>query len=135
MQDHSKSAATTMLYGIDKRYLNGKSYLDGTDLGIAYDMIRQGEVASDIRAVPIRLMWAKMHDADPNLKPLGDRWHMSGYLNEATGTYMCTLLLGQCPVGDEPMDKNSNEWKRWLGRKIGCETAMRMAHLVLSGQR
>ena len=33
MQDHSRTAAESMLYGIDKR---GN---DGTDLGIAWDMI------------------------------------------------------------------------------------------------
>lgn len=132
MQDHSKTAAETMLYGIDKRYRDGRRYEDGTDLGIAYDMIRQGEVASDIRAVPIRLMWAKLRDANPKLKPLRDRWHMSRYLDEATGTFMYTLLSGRRPVGDEPSPKGNDAWNRWLGRKIGYETAMRMAHLGLA---
>jgi len=130
MQEHSKTAAETMLYGIDKRYLNGSRYDDGTDLGIAYDMIRQGEVASDIRAVPVRLMWAKLHEANPKLNPLRDRWHMSRYLDEATGTFMCTLLFGRCPVGGEPKSRGSDAWNRWLGRRIGYETAVRMAHLA-----
>jgi hypothetical protein len=130
MQDHGKTAAETMLYGIDKRYMGGKRYDDGTDLGIAYDMIRQGEVASDIRAVPIRLMWAKLHDANPKLKPMRDSWHMSRYLDEATGTFMYTLLSGRRPVGAQPSAKGGEAWNRWLGQKIGYETAYRMAHLV-----
>ena len=36
-----------MPYGIDKRY----GYEDGTDLGIAYDMIRQDELALGARAI------------------------------------------------------------------------------------
>ena len=131
MQDHGKTAAETLLYGIDKRYISSRRYDDGTDLGIAYDMIRQGEVASDIRAVPIRLMWAKLHDANAKLKPLRDKWHMSRYLDEATGTFMYTLLSGNCPVDTEPETKNTDALNRWLGRKIGYETAVRMAHLQL----
>ena len=34
------AAAQTMPYGIDKYYLLGITYEDGTDLGIAYNMIR-----------------------------------------------------------------------------------------------
>ncbi|MDP6544330.1 MAG: hypothetical protein QGH60_10085 [Phycisphaerae bacterium] len=130
MQDHGKTAAETMLYGIDKRYVGSRRYDDGTDLGIAYDMIRQGEVASDIRAVPIRLMWAKLHDANAKLKPLRDRWHMSRYLDEATGAFMYTLLSGRRPVVAEPSTKGSDAWNRWLGQKIGYETAWRMSHLT-----
>ena len=129
MQEHSKTAAETMLYGIDKRYISARRYDDGTDLGVAYDMIRQGEVASDIRAVPIRLMWAKLHDANPKLKPLRDRWHMSRCLDEATGTFMYTLLSGKRPVSNEPPEKGTDAHNRWLGQKIGYETAIRMAHL------
>ena len=127
MQDQSKTAATTMLYGIDKRF-DGRRYDDGTDLGIAYDMIRQGEVPNDIRCVPIRLMWAKMRDAAPKLRPVGDGWHMSGYLHEATAAYMVTLLTGRSPVGAAPR-KGTSAWYAWLGRKVGHETAMRMGRL------
>jgi len=130
MQEQSKTAAETMLYGIDKRLLDGRRYDDGTDLGIAYDMIRQGEVPKDIRCVPIRLMWAKLHDADPEMKPLRDRWHMSRYLDEASGTFMYTLLSGRCPVGKEPPKDSDDARRRWLGRKIGYETAWRMSHLT-----
>ncbi len=131
MQEQSKSADTSMLYGIDKRYFNGRSYDDGTDLGIAYDMIRDNEVQHDVRAVPIRLLWAKLHDAKPDLKPLRDRWHMSRFLDSATGTFMLTLLTEDNPVGDEPADKDSDEWNHWMGRKIGYETAIRMGKLSI----
>lgn len=129
MQEQTASAAESMLYGIDKRYFKGANYDDGTDLGIAYDMIREGEVKHDVRAVPIRLLWAKLKDANPKLTPLRDKWHMSRFLDAASGTYMVTLLTGKNPVGDEPPNKESDEWNLWLGRKTGYETAMRMAHL------
>jgi len=119
MQDNSKTAAETMLYGIDKRYVAGRNYDDGTDLGIAYDMIRQGEVASDIRAVPIRLMWAKLHDANRKLKPLRDKWHMSRSLDEAGATFMYTLLSGRRPAAVSTR----------LAGKIGYETAVILSHL------
>ena len=126
MQDQKGSAATSMLYGIDKRY----GYEDGTDLGIAYDMIREGELEANARAIPMRLMWAKIHDAKPSLTPLRDNWHMSRILDEASGTFMYTLLSGRCPVDEEPADRESGDWDRWLGRKVGYETAWRMAHLT-----
>ena len=129
MQEHSKTAAVTMLYGIDKRYVGARRYDDGTDLGIAYDMIRQGEVASDIRAVPIRLMWAKLHDLNSKSSPLRDKWHMSRNLNEAIGTYMYTLLSGRCPVTARPSAKTPDAALRWGAQKIGYQTAVRMAHL------
>ena len=128
MQDHAKTAATTMLYGIDKRFVKGQ-YEDGTDLGIAHDMIQQGEVAADIRCVPIRLMWAKMQQVDPDLTPFRDKWHMSRELDEASGAFIYTLLSGRCPVGAEPPRENQKSWRAWLGRRIGYETAWRMAHL------
>lgn len=129
MQEQKNTAETSMAYGIDKRYFNARSYDDGTDLGIAYDMIRQGEVEKRVYAVPIRLLLAKLIDADPTIKPLRDRWHMGRELDAATGTYMVTILTGKNPVGKEPA-KDSKEWKLWLGRKIGYETAMRMGRLT-----
>ena len=128
MQESRKSAGTSMLYGIDKRYI-GSRYDDGTDMGIAYDMIRQKEVASDIRCVPIRLMWAKMQHANNKLQPLRDGWHMSQYLDQASGTFMYTLLSGRCPVDKEPARSNAKEWNRWFAQKIGYETAWQMSHL------
>lgn len=135
MQEQKNTAATSMLCGIDKRYFGGRSYDDGTDLGIAYDMIREGEVEKRVYAVPIRLLLAKLMDADPDIGPLRDRWHMSRELDAATGTYMVTILTGKNPVGEEPGDKASKEWKLWLGRKVGHETAMRMGRLSYEPDR
>ncbi len=123
MQDHSKSAAETMLYGIDRR---GD---DGTDLGIAWDMINQNEVEKDVRCVPIRLMFAKLNNINPELKPCGDSWHMSKYLDTASGTFIYTLLSGRCPVDDKPSPENKDAYNHWLGQTIGYETAWRMSHL------
>ena len=126
MQESNKSARTSMRYGIDKRYFNGSNYDDGTDLGIAYDMCRAGEVAQNARAVPLRLMWAKLHELDPSLKPLRDRWHMSHLIEAAAGAYMVTALTGQDTRGPEPTDQASADWKTWQARAIGYETALRM---------
>lgn len=130
MQDHSASAPITMLYGIDKRFFSEGAPEDGTDLGIAWDMIRQKEIPKDIRCIPIRLMWAKLHDLDPEMKPLGDRWHMNRYLDDASATFMYTLLSGRCPIGDMPDKSDTNAWRGWLGQKVGYETAWRMSHLT-----
>lgn len=124
MQDHSKTASETMLLGIDRR----KD--DGTDLGIAWHMIKEDQVKHDVRCVPIRLLWAKMQEQDPDMKPLRDRWHMSNYLDSATGAYMYTLLSGRCPINDNQKDGNDNDKGHWLGQKIGYETAWRMNHLT-----
>ena len=123
MQDHSKTAAETMLLGIDRRRD------DGTDLGIALDMIENNEVPQDIRCIPIRLMWAKLYELDPAMKPLRDRWHMSQYLDSATGAYMYTLLSGRCPIAEKPDEDNADATRHWLGQKVGYETAWRMNHL------
>ncbi len=127
MQEAKGTAAVSMLYGIDKRYFNKRSYDDGTDLGVAYDMCRDKEVEKNIRAVPIRLMWAKIKDVDPALRPLRDNWHMSQFADAASGAFIVTLLTGKDPRGDEPKDKAAQEWKTWKARAIGYETAMRMA--------
>jgi hypothetical protein len=124
-----KGAVVSTPFGIDKRYLNGRQYEDGTDLGVAYDMIRQEEVPKDVRCIPIRLMYSKMHAIDNGITPNSDGWHMSHYTDTACGAFLYTLLSGRCPVGDEPKKDNLNEWRHWLGRKTGYETAWRMSHL------
>ncbi len=121
----------TMLYGMDKRYLYTTTHYDGTDMGTGTKMIRLGEVSLGARTIPIRFMWAQMHDISPALSPYKDNddWHMSPYLNEASGTFMYTLHSGRCPLEDEPSPSGTDAWHNWLGRKVGYETAWRMAHL------
>ncbi len=130
------SAPGTMPYGIDKQYLNDFNgmYDDGTDLGIAHNMIRPGtrrlSLPEDVRTVPIRLMWLKMVEASPGFHPLRDNIHMNRRLDDATAAYMYTLLSGRCPVTPEPANPGSTAWLQWLGNKIGYETAWQMAHLT-----
>jgi len=124
MQDHSKTADQTMRFGLDRR--ND----DGTDLGIAQHMIQARQVKQDVRCVPIRLMAAKLRELDPDIKPLRDRWHMSQYLDSASGAFMYTLLSGRCPINPaKPGEGDDNARRHWLGQKVGYETAWRMNHL------
>ena len=134
---NTSNAPITMPYGIDKHYQNGISYEDGTDLGIAYNMIRPGppitrelSLPEDVRAIPIRLIWLKMREVFPGFNPLGDSTHMNNHLNDATAAFMYTLLSGRCPVVEEPATEGSTAWQQWLGHKIGYETAWQMAHLT-----
>jgi autotransporter-associated beta strand protein len=130
------SAPVTMPFGIDKHYLNGTSYEDGTDIGIAYNMIRPGTREPDwpeaVRAIPIRLMWLKMAEISPGFNPLGDSTHMHPNLNDASAAFMYTLISGRCPVVAEPTPQGSSNpaWMQWLGHKIGYETAWQMSHLT-----
>ena len=132
------NAIRHMQYGIDKQNFDDDpwyTYEDGTDLGIAYNMIRpftrEDSLPADVRCIPIRLMWAKMAAlAAPGLNPLGDNTHMAGHLNNASAAFMLTLLSGRCPITDEPTPQGSGAWNEWLGQKIGYETAWQMAHLT-----
>jgi hypothetical protein len=131
---YMNSAPNTMPYGIDKQYSTLFGYDDGTDLGIAFNMIRPGtrklSLPEDVRAIPIRLMWLKMAQISPGFHPLNDNTHMSDPLNDASAAYIYTLLSGRCPVVPEPENQDSVEWLQWLGHKIGYETAWQMAHLT-----
>jgi len=129
MQDHSGTAEVTMLYGLDKRFFDGKWYEDGTDLGISWDMVRQSEVEKDIRCLPIRLLWAKFNELAPEEKPCRDRWHMSHYLDDATATFLYTLESGRCSIGPKPDQKDEKAHLSWLAQRVGYETAWRMSSL------
>jgi hypothetical protein len=130
---NTNDAPYTMPYGIDKYYY-GDRYEDGTDLGIAYNMIRPNtrelSLPEDVRAIPIRLMWLKMEQASPGFNPLGDNTHMHPNLNDASAAFMYTLLSGRCPVVEEPATQGSAAWMQWLGHKVGYETAWQMSHLT-----
>lgn len=129
------TAPLTMPYGIDKHY-HGSTYEDGTDLGIAYNMVRPNTRETglpeghDVRAIPIRLMHCKMEQQLPGLNPLRDNTHMSNNLDDATAAFMYTLMSGRCPIVEEPTTVGSGAWKQWLGHKIGYESAWRMSHLT-----
>jgi len=131
----ANAAAQTMPYGIDKYYFSGV-YEDGTDLGIAYNMVRPNTRETglpeghDVRAIPIRLLWMKMEQAYPGFQPLLDNTHMARHLNDASVAFIYTLLSGRCPIVDEPTPVGSTAWQQWLGHKIGYETAWQMSHLT-----
>ena len=75
----------------------------------------------DVRCIPIRLMWAKLRDLNPELTPYGDRWHMSKYLDTASGTFIYTLLSGRCPVDDKPTSGNQDALNHWLAQRVGTK--------------
>lgn len=119
MQDHSKTADETMLYGLDKRNWKGSGHEDGTDIGIAWDMVRDSEVEKNIRTLPIRLLWAKFHDLAPDQKPCRDQWHMSNFLDDATATFLYTLQSGRCPIGEKPQVEEGDEYLSWIAQRVG----------------
>lgn len=134
---YNSSASNTMRYGIDKQYYNGTTYNDGTDLGIAYNMVRPGppitrelSLPEDVRAIPIRLLWLKMREVVPTMSPLEDDAHMSVWLNDASVSFLYTLLSGRCGIFEEPPVQGSDDWMEWFGTKVGYETAWQMSHLT-----
>lgn len=130
--DNSQTkGAETMRYGIDKRNVSG-TYDQNTDLGIAYNMLRQGEVepSYDVRAIPMRLLWSKLYHYYSTIPAYDDLWHLSTQVNRAAGGFLFTLNSGRCPIGDEPAPQGSTAWQQWLGLKIGYETAWQMSHMT-----
>ena len=125
MQDHSNHGDTSMLYGLDKRR---DAFENGTDLGVAQKMMRDGELPT-ARALPVRALFARMHELIPEQSAYADGWHMNADLDKATGAFMYTLLTGHCAVDAEPTDTNSPEWRSWMAHKIGYETAWSTMHL------
>jgi hypothetical protein len=125
MQDHSNNGNVSMLYGLDKRVSNTDN---GTDLGVSRFMVREAELPY-ARAIPLRTLFAQMHEASPGISAYGDGWHMSGDLDKAAGAYMFTLLTGHCALDAEPEDQDSGEWRTWAAHKTGYETAWNVMHL------
>ncbi len=124
MQDHGNHGNTSMLYGLDKRF---NEEINGTDLGTALYMVRNSELPN-ARAIPIRTLFAQIKEVIPTQSAYSDNWHMHGNLDKAIGAYMYTLLTGECVLGDEPLNQNSDEWKTWMSQKIGHETAFVLMH-------
>ncbi|OVE73537.1 hypothetical protein BVX94_03490 [bacterium B17] len=133
MQDHAWSANKSMEYGIDWRRLKNdkmNQYDDGTDLGIAVKIQKDDLVKYDVRAIPVRLLVALCRHTKPELKIQFDTWHFAAWADEAVGTFLYTLQSGRCPMSDEPENKDTGDWNKWLGRKIGYETAWQAANLT-----
>lgn len=128
MQDHGNTGDTSMLYGIDYR---NSGVVNDTDLGVAEYMVEQGELPTG-RAVPIRALFAQMHELNPSQSAYRDSWHMHRDLDKAIGAYMYSLLTGECALGEEPADTASAEWSTWAAHRIGCDTAWTFMHLESS---
>lgn len=123
MQDHGNNGDLSMRYGLDRRRYPGEN---GTDLGVARYMIAQGEVP-DARALPIRTLYARMHEVMPEQSAYRDSWHMHRDLDKASGAFLYTLLTGHCALDSEPEDPDA--WRSWASHRIGYETAWAMTHL------
>ena len=119
MQDHGNHGDESMLYGLDVR---DSGVVNDTDLGVARYMIDQSELPH-ARAIPIRTLFAQMKAVTPDQSAYRDSWHMHRDLDKASGAYMHTLLTGDCSLGEEPEDAESEAWRTWMAHKIGCDTA------------
>jgi len=125
MQDNGNHGDTSMLYGLDKRV---DEINNSTDLGTALYMVRNSELPHT-RAIPIRTLYAQLKEAIPSQSAYSDAWHMHGNLDKATAAFMYTLLTGDCVLGVEPTDLNSDAWRAWMANKIGYETAYSLMYL------
>lgn len=121
LQDNAITGHTSMQFGIDQRVNEGDVE---TDLGAALHMVREGELPS-ARNVPIRTIISQMLEEIPGVEiyPPGDDWHLSSDVNKAIGTYMYTILTGECALDGQPEPTDSIEWRTWMSHKIGYLTA------------
>lgn len=127
LQDDASTGHETMLYGIDKR----RNSTDvETDLGTARQMINQSQLPY-ARSVPLRTIIAQMLEEIPDVRiyPLHDPWHLSNDVNKAIGSYMYTMLTGDCTLPSDRICLDSTQWRSWMAHKIGQETAWNVMHL------
>ena len=56
---------------------------------------------------------------------------MSLDFNMALGSYMYTLLTGDCALEGEPepSDPTSSEWRSWMAHKVGYTTAWDLMYM------
>lgn len=100
--------------------------MQAQDNDLANRMINE---APSARNIPIRTLWAQIHQAYPTLRALRDNSgpHLNRDLDEAVGTYMYTIYSGRCPLNPEPaIDAPNRAHLIWTCRKIGYETAWRL---------
>jgi hypothetical protein len=127
LQDNAITGHTSMQYGIDQRV--NETDVE-TDLGVALDMVEQGELPS-ARNVPIRTIISQMIEEIPgvDIYPPGDNWHLSNDVNKAIATYMYTILTGECALDGQPEPTDSTEWRTWMAHKIGYTTAWTVMYM------
>ena len=114
-----------MQYGIDKR---DSGTMNETDIGVARFMVQESELPY-ARAIPIRTLFVQMREVMPDQSAYRDGWHMHRDLDKASAAYMYTLLTGDCVLGEEPEDPESDAWRTWTSHRIGYETAWTVMHL------
>ena len=127
LQDNAITGHTSMQYGIDQRV--NETDVE-TDLGVALDMVEQGELPS-ARNVPLRTIISQMIEEIPGVDifPPNDNWHLSNDVNKAIATYMYTILTGECALEGQPEPVDSTEWRTWMAHKIGYTTAWTMMYM------
>ena len=127
LQDNAITGHTSMQYGIDQRV--NETDVE-TDLGVALDMVEQGELPS-ARNVPLRTIISQMIEEIPGVDifPPNDNWHLSNDVNKAIATYMYTVLTGECALDGQPEPIDSTEWRTWMAHKIGYTTAWTMMYM------
>ena len=125
MQDHGNHGDESMLYGLDKR---DGGVVNDTDLGVASYMTDQGELPYG-RAIPIRTLFAQMHEVNPEQSAYRDSWHMHRDLDKAIAAYMYTMLTNKCALGEEPEDNTTTDWSTWRAHQLGCDTAWTVMYL------
>ena len=125
------SGTDSMVYGMDR-------------VMYSYPMPEQETGAADVDDyfmdlgeffVPVRVLWARIHEAQPQIGFQYDGHHMQSAMKNGIAAIMSTLLTGRCPVGDEPpnpnLDGTDPAWQAWFGRKTGYEIAWQ--HATLNG--
>ena len=125
LQDDKSTGEASMLYGIDKRVTQNDVE---TDLGVALYMVRNSEIPYG-RNVPLRTIIAQMLEEIQGIEIYSDNWHLSNDVNIALGTYMFTVLSGDCALEGDTIPSDSTEWRTWMAHKIGYETAWNVMHL------
>ena len=125
LQDDKSTGEVSMLYGIDKRVTQNDVE---TDLGVALHMVRNSEIPYG-RNVPLRTIIAQMLEEIQGIEIYSDNWHLSNDVNIALGTYMFTVLSGDCALEGDTIPSDSTEWRTWMAHKIGYETAWNVMHL------
>lgn len=131
LQDDASTGFVSMMYGLDKRQNSNDVE---TDLGTARQMINQSQLPY-ARNVPLRTIIAQMLEEIPDVQiyPTGDPWHLSSDVNIAIGTYIYTILTGDCTLPPSPtICEDLTQWRTWMAHKIGQETAWNLMYLQAS---
>ena len=90
------------------------------DINLADQVMNESKT---YRAIPRRLMWASLHQADPKIKPMSSHGHLSHEASVACGGFVYTIISGRCPIGPKP-DPITRDW---LSQKVGYEVAWQLA--------